>query len=346
MGPTARLGSMSTNSGAASGAQRARRVGKWLAKGCCSRTPHFFPRASSAAGHSAQRPCAAAFPSRSTCRGMASRHPRHNICAKYHAPCAAAPNASASAAHTSQVWGEQAAALWSTTWEITHWRARARACWRAAVLCAKQLGSRLSGRRSGQKAELCRSSGWPTPRLQGSQQTIDDGSISSYMVLPHAARPCAAMQHSCHPSDAMASPRRERLSGMGSQLRRHSTASWHVTPSSFTVAPIACALLPLRLGGAGTTYPSAWCSASLQCVRAVPSRPHRDGHGVGGVPWRLRSSERHAALSSESGQCLRCPQPTTTCRWQRCSSSQLTRRPAGCRCDEAMLLMCRLLASR
>ena len=74
------------------------------------------------------------------------------------------------------------------------------------------------------KAELCHSSGWPTPRLQGSQQTIDDGSISSYMVLPHAARPCAAMQHSCHLSDAMAAPKRERLSGMGSQLRRHSAA--------------------------------------------------------------------------------------------------------------------------
>ena len=62
MGPAARLGSVSTNSGAASGAQGARRVGKWLAKGCCSRTPHFFPRAGSAAGHSAQRPCAAACP--------------------------------------------------------------------------------------------------------------------------------------------------------------------------------------------------------------------------------------------------------------------------------------------
>ena len=152
-----------------------------------------------------------------------------------------------SAAHTSQVWGgkeRQAAALWSTTWVITHWRARARACWRAAVFCSKELGSRLSGRRSGQKAELCRSSGWPTPRLQGSQQTIDDGLISSYMVLPQAARPCAAMQQSCHPSDAMAAPKQERLSGMGSQLRRHSTASWHVTPSSLAVAPIACALLP------------------------------------------------------------------------------------------------------
>ena len=55
MGPAARLGSVSTNSGAASGAQRARHVGKWLAKGCCSRTPHFFPRAGSAAGHLAQR---------------------------------------------------------------------------------------------------------------------------------------------------------------------------------------------------------------------------------------------------------------------------------------------------
>ena len=63
-----RLGSVSTNSGAASGASRARRVGKWLAKRYCSRTPHFFPRAGSAAGHSAQRPCAAAFPSKSKCR--------------------------------------------------------------------------------------------------------------------------------------------------------------------------------------------------------------------------------------------------------------------------------------
>ena len=100
---------------------------------------------------------------------------------------------------------------------------------------------------------------------------------------------------------------------------RWQPASWHVTPNSLAVAPIACVFLPLRSGGAGTTNPSAWCSASLHCVRAVPlprcaPRPHRDGQGAGGVPWRLRSSERHAALSSESGQCLRCPQPKTTCR--------------------------------
>ena len=147
---------------------------------------------------------------------------------------------------------------------------------------------------------------------------IDDGSTSSSMVLPHAARPCAAMQHSCHLSDSMAAPKRERLSGMGSQLRRHSVASWHVTPNSLAVAPIAC-VLAAEVGGRGTTNPSAWCSASLHCVRAVPlprcaPRPHRDGQGAGGVPRRLLSSERHAALSSVSGQCLRCPQPKTTCR--------------------------------
>ena len=126
--------------------------------------------------------------------------------------------------------------------------------------------------------------------------------------------------NTCVTSDAMAAPKRERLSGMGSQLRWHRAASWHVTPNSLAVAPIACVFSPLRSGGAGTTNPSAWCSVSLHCVRAVPlpprcaSRPHRDGQGAGGVPWRLRSSERHATLSSESGQCLRCPQPKTTCR--------------------------------
>ena len=88
--------------------------------------------------------------------------------------------------------------------------------------------------------------------------------------------------NSSHLSDAMAAPKRERLSGMGLQLRRHSAASWHVTPSSLAVAPIACVFLPLRLRGAGTTSPRVWCSAPLHCVRAVPPprcalQPHRDG---------------------------------------------------------------------
>ena len=177
----------------------------------------------------------------------------------------------------------QAAALWSTTWEITPWRARALACWRAAVSCSKGPGSRLSRKRSGQKAELCHSNGWPTPRLQGSQKTIDDGFTSSYMVLPHAARPCAAMQHSCHLSDAMAAPKRERLSGMGSQLRRHSAASWHITLSSLAAAPIACAL-PLRLGGLERRAPAL--GAAPRCIVCAPcscDTAHRGLTGMGGA---------------------------------------------------------------
>ena len=169
------------------------------------------------------------------------------------------------------------------------------------------------GVRSGQKAELCHSSGWPTPRHQGSQQTIDDGSISSSMVLPHAARPCAAMQHLCHLSDAMAAPKRERLSGMGSQLRRHSAASWHVTPNSLAVALIACVFLPLRSGGAGTTNPSTWCSASLHCVRAVPlprcaPQPRRVGQGAGGVA--LAVAVQRATCSAVLGVWTMPPLPT------------------------------------
>ena len=50
-------------------------------------------------------------------------------------------------------------------------------------------------------------------------------------------RPAAPGEGS--PGEWPHAPKRERLSGMGSQLRRHSTASWHVTPSSFAVA-VSC----------------------------------------------------------------------------------------------------------
>ena len=53
---------------------------------------------------------------------------------------------------------------------------------------------------------------------------------------------------------------------------------------------------------------------AMSARRGPGARPHRDGRGAGVVPWRLRSSERHAAPSSESGQCRRCRQAKTTCR--------------------------------
>ena len=98
--------------------------------------------------------------------------------------------------------------------------------------------------------------------------------------------------------------------------QRHKLARY---PELTRGGPHRLCVLVAEAGGAGTTNPSAWCSASLHCVRAVPlprcaPRPHRDGQGAGGVAWQLRSSERHAALSPESGQCLRCPQQKTTCR--------------------------------
>ena len=299
MGPAAWLRSVSTNSGAASGAQRARRVGKWLAKGCCSRTPHFFPRAP------AIRPS-----DRALLRSQAGPH---------------------AGAWLAAIPADPATTLAP---DIMHLALRRRLRLPLPLTRARCGGERAPGCRAlvdnlGDHALACPRTGllarrgfvleraWiqvvreaigPEGRVVPQQwlaNTTAPGVAADdrrrldfviYGAASHAARPCAAMQHLCHLSDAMAAPKRERLSGMGLQLRRHSAASWHVTPNSLAVAPIACVFPPLRSGGAGTTNPSAWCSASLHCVRAVPlprcaPRPHRDGQGAGGVPWRLRSSE-------------------------------------------------------
>ena len=98
----------------------------------------------------------------------------------------------------------------------------------------------------------------------------------------------------CHLSDAMAAPKRERLSGMGSQLRRHSATSWHVTPNSLAVASIAYVFSALRSGGAGTTNPSAWCSASL------PAR-----HGLTGMGKALVGCLGGCGPASDMQRCPR-----------------------------------------
>ena len=110
--------------------------------------------------------------------------------------------------------------------------------------------------------------------------------------------------------------------------------------------------------------PSRSRAPSLQAAAAAGV--HLEGQGWGQRPgWEacLRTAAPQAARSepgqlvgkgvllsqeqvSESGQCLRCPQPKATYRQQRSSSSQLTRHPAGCRCDEALKDRCWPLAFR
>ena len=78
-------------------------MGEWLANGCCSRAPHFFPRACPFASRPAHRPSVAALPSSPTCKGTACRHacqPCHHTCARSDALGAQAPHALASAFET------------------------------------------------------------------------------------------------------------------------------------------------------------------------------------------------------------------------------------------------------
>ena len=73
-----------------------------------------------------------------------------------------------------------------------------------------------------------------------------------------------------------------------------------------------------NLGCAGSTS-AAWPATSLPRMGTVGC--------FGG---------RRLASGAVLGVRLRCPQRTATCRWPMSASSQLTRRLAGCHCDEAL----------
>ena len=144
--------------------------------------------------------------------------------------------------------------------------------------------------------------------------------------------PYAATRPSCPLSDAMAAPYRVRPSGMGSHCCRHSAASSPVTPNH----------RPQRSGGAGRgaleRRPPASCAAPGRPA-VTPSRCHaargKVGHDAGGAFWRWQPSAPHAVRCSAFGPCRHCPMLTASFRWRRFCISQLTCRPAGCRCVRA-----------
>ena len=102
----------------------------------------------------------------------------------------------------------------------------------------------------------------------------------------------------------------------------------------------ACGFWPQRSGGAGTTTPSILCNAWSPCGHAEPlprfaARRRKLKHDAGGAFWRWQPNAPHAVRCSAFGPCRHCPMLTASFRWRRLCTSQLTRRPAGCRCVRA-----------